>query len=84
MKRSNDRRASGAPHAPREIKVRMPAPRPVSVAAPDVWVVNGRVIRFLDPSRPEETAAPRRRPGVLAGLVSGLRPRFGRRRLTVG
>jgi hypothetical protein len=36
-----------------------------------VWVVNGRVIRFLDPSRPD-VDAPRQRPhrfGILRALA---------------
>ena len=58
--------------APREIRVRITAPRPASEAAPDVWVVNGRVIRFLDPSRPDVDSLPRertRRFGLLRALA---------------
>jgi hypothetical protein len=45
-----------------------------SVAAEkqDVWVVNGRVIRFLDPLRPEDVTVPRepsRRVGRLRALA---------------
>jgi hypothetical protein len=60
----------------------MAAPRP-AVGAPDVWVVNGRVIRFLDPSRPEDLGAGREHRGVLSGLLGALRPRR-RGRPTVG
>ncbi|HZS13715.1 MAG TPA: hypothetical protein VFC09_03860 [Candidatus Dormibacteraeota bacterium] len=54
----------GRPEArrtPREIHVRVTAPRPLTDPAPDVWVVNGRVIRFLDPSRPDVDSLPRER-----------------------
>jgi hypothetical protein len=58
----------------------MATPRPAAQsAAPDVWVVNGRVIRFLDPSRPEDPATPRQHAGVFSALLRALRPR--RRRL---
>ncbi len=84
MKRTSQRRgggrASSAVRAPREIRVRMPAPRPVE-ERPDVWVVNGRVIRFLDPSRPEDggagPAGERGEHRRLGGLLGALRP--GRR-----
>ncbi len=60
-----------APRAPREIHVRITGPRPVSAEPPEVWVVNGRVIRFLDPSRPD-VDAPRKvvhRFGLLRALA---------------
>jgi hypothetical protein len=57
--------------APREIHVRLTAPRPGN-EIPDVWVVNGRVIRFLDPSRPDVEAAPRR--GRRFGLLPARTP----------
>lgn len=50
----------------------MTAPRPADTQS-DVWVVNGRVIRFLDPMRPEDTATVVRRPGRLRGLLGALR-----------
>ena len=50
-----------ARRTPREIRVRITSPRPATEAAPDVWVVNGRVIRFLDPSRPDVDSLPRQR-----------------------
>ena len=68
MKHRHRGRTAG-PRAPREIHVRMSAPRP-SNEAPDVWVVNGRVIRFLDPSRPDVDAAPHR--GRRFGLLRAL------------
>lgn len=71
MKRSTDRRSAVATaRMPREIHVRMPAPR--VAAAPDVWVVNGRVIRFLDPSRPEEAQPARAPRRAFAGLFRAL------------
>jgi hypothetical protein len=57
MKHSHRGRTAAPRVGPREIHVRMTAPRPAS-ELPDVWVVNGRVIRFLDPSRPEVDIAP--------------------------
>ena len=46
-----------APRTPREIHVRITGPRPhTPEQPPEVWVVNGRVIRFLDPSRPDVDA----------------------------
>ena len=63
MKRSQWGKKATAPRGPREIRVRMTAPRPVAAGAaqvPDVWVVNGRVIRFLDPSRPDVDSLPQR------------------------
>jgi len=80
-RRTTDRRVRSA-RAPREIRVRMAAPRPAG-GAPDVWVVNGRVIRFLDPSRPEDPAVGREHRGVLSGFLGALRPRR-RGRPTVG
>jgi hypothetical protein len=74
MKRRTQRRAGGgsAARAPREIHVRMSSPRPVE-SQPDVWVVNGRVIRFLDPQRPEDASAggarAHRRIGGLLGAL---------------
>jgi hypothetical protein len=59
------------PRGPREIHVRMTAPRPGN-EVPEVWVVKGRVIRFLDPSRPEVDAAPRR--GRRFGLLPARTP----------
>lgn len=50
-----------APRAPREIHVRMTSPRPAGEPAHEAWVVNGRVIRFLDPARPD-VDAPQQRP----------------------
>jgi hypothetical protein len=50
-----------AARGPREIRVRLTAPHPATGPAPDVWVVNGRVIRFLDPSRPDTDNLPRER-----------------------
>ena len=69
MKHSH-RGGKAAPRGPREIHVRMSAPRPAA-ELPDVWVVNGRVIRFLDPSRPEGDAAPlrTRRFGLLRAIA---------------
>jgi len=83
MKRRTDRLRAAAPRSPREIRVRMTSPRPAGTAAPDVWVVNGRVIRFLDPSRPEEIAVDRTARQRMSGLLHALRP-HRRRRLTVG
>jgi hypothetical protein len=54
---------------PREIHVRMATPRPAA-ELPEVWVVNGRVIRFLDPSRPDVDAP--RRPARRLGLFRAL------------
>ena len=54
---------------PREIHVRLATPR-VAPEVPDVWVVKGRVIRFLDPSRPDVDSQPRpRRRGLLRALA---------------
>jgi hypothetical protein len=68
MKRRQRRGGAVATHPKREIKVRMTAARVAGFAAapPDVWVVNGRVIRFLDPMGPDEVSLPvaRRRLGV--------------------
>ena len=47
--------------APREIRVRLTSPHVATDPAPDVWVVNGRVIRFLDPSRPDVDSLPQQR-----------------------
>jgi hypothetical protein len=66
------RAAATAPRTPREIHVRITGPRPNSAEQPpEVWVVNGRIIRFLDPSRPA-VDAPRPRPhrfGLLRALA---------------
>jgi len=71
MKRSTARRRTASTaRMPREIHVRMPAAR--VTAAPDVWVVNGRVIRFLDPSRPEEAQPARAPRRPLNGLFRAL------------
>jgi hypothetical protein len=43
--------------APREIHVRLATPS-VPAEKHDVWVVNGRVIRFLDPMQPEDLTLP--------------------------
>ncbi|HEV7678420.1 MAG TPA: hypothetical protein VGQ42_07615 [Candidatus Dormibacteraeota bacterium] len=76
MKRSQRRGGAVATHPKREIKVRMTAARAAAFATapPDVWVVNGRVIRFLDPMGPDEVPVPaaRRRVGVGA-LLGALR-----------
>jgi len=56
---------------PREIRVRLATPS-VPAEKHDVWVVNGRVIRFLDPLQPEDAALPRprtRRFGRLRALA---------------
>jgi hypothetical protein len=70
MKHSHRGRTVAPRVGPREIHVRMTAPRPAA-ELPDVWVVNGRVIRFLDPSRPEVDVAPLRprRFGLLRALA---------------
>jgi hypothetical protein len=77
MKRRHRRGGAAVAHPKREIKVRMTTARAAGLAAapPEVWVVNGRVIRFLDPMRPDEVGAPpavRRRPGIGA-LIGVLR-----------
>jgi hypothetical protein len=72
MKRSKVRGRNAVARPPREIRVRNTAPRPAGTQ-PEVWVVKGRVIRFLDPSQPEETHAGTGRPGRLGGLWSALR-----------
>lgn len=78
MKHTSRRRSGRtAIRAPREIHVRMTAPH-VADGPPDVWVVNGRVIRFLDPSRPEDAGAERVHHG-LGHLFSALRPGRARR-----
>lgn len=46
---------------PREIRVRTTTALRVTAEPADAWVVNGRVIRFLDPLLPDDTAAPPRR-----------------------
>lgn len=75
MKRSSDRRGrAAAQRGPREIRVRMPSAAPAG-GRHDVWVVNGRVIRFLDPSRPEDAGVDGRAHGVFGGLLRALRPR---------
>ena len=82
MKRTTPRRSGGTAstvRSPREIHVRMPAPRPAE-ERPDVWVVNGRVIRFLDPSRPEDGGTgtgPERQQRRAGGFFGALRPRRG-------
>jgi hypothetical protein len=61
-----------AVRGPREIRVRLTSPRVPGVETPDAWVVNGRVIRFLDPSRPDVDALPverHRRFGLLRTLA---------------
>lgn len=77
MKGTMRRRSGQAARAPREIRVRMSAPRPAE-SQPDVWVVNGRVIRFLDPSRPDDFGAESARRGF-GHLFSALRPGRARR-----
>ena len=79
MKPRGQRRGGGtaATRSPREIRVRLSAARPAE-GQPDVWVVNGRVIRFLDPSRPEDASGLERR-HRLGGLLGALRPRHARR-----
>ena len=59
--------------APREIKVRLTAPRPGEPQS-DVWVVNGRVIRFLDPLRPEEKSGEADGGGRLRAWLGARRP----------
>jgi len=71
------RQAAVAVRPPREIRVRMSSPR-VAESQPDVWVVNGRVIRFLDPSRPDDGGGEHSRHG-LGNLLGALRPGRGRR-----
>jgi hypothetical protein len=60
IKRNPRRGATAVARPPREIRVRMTAARAAAFGAPppDVWVVNGRVIRFLDPMGPDDVAAP--------------------------
>lgn len=77
MKHRGQRRRGGTvARSPREIRVRLSAVRPAD-GPPDVWVVNGRVIRFLDPLRPEDTSG-MDRPHRLGGLLGALRPGRGR------
>jgi hypothetical protein len=72
MKHRHRGKVAAAPRGPREIHVRLTAPHLPS-QAPEVWVVNGRVIRFLDPSRPDVDAVrprlPHRRFGLLRALA---------------
>lgn len=81
MKRTQRRGGRGrGGRAPREIRVRATAPR-VGDGPPDVWVVNGRVIRFLDPMRPEDSGAAAEavhRHRVLHSLLGALRQRHAR------
>jgi hypothetical protein len=77
MMRRHRKGVAAVVHPKREIKVRMTTARAAGLGAapPDVWVVNGRVIRFLDPMGPDEVSAPvvRRRVGVraLLGVLRG-------------
>jgi hypothetical protein len=71
MKRKQRRGTGIVTREPREIHVRMTAPRTVT-AQPEAWVVKGRVIRFLDPLAPEDVAPPRtvgRRAGLWRTLT---------------
>jgi hypothetical protein len=81
MKR-NHRAAVAAAPPKREIRVRMTAARAAGLGTPppDVWVVNGRVIRFLDPMRPDDNAKTRKRHGGLVRLLLwAVRPTRDRR-----
>ena len=82
MKRTQRRGGRGGRggRVPREIRVRATSPR-MGDGPPDVWVVNGRVIRYLDPMRPEDggaagPAVDRRH--VLRSLLGALRQRHAR------
>lgn len=69
------RRGRSAVRAPREIRVRMTSPRAAVGGQPDKWVVNGRVIRFLDPCAPDDgwAVAEVHRTGRLGGIFGALR-----------
>ena len=70
MKRTAKKRT----RKPREIRVRVVATQRPADATSDVWVVNGRVIRFLDPSRPDESAVEPEHGHLRHRLLSVLRP----------
>jgi hypothetical protein len=74
MKRRQRKGRAAVAHPKREIKVRMTTARAAGFGAapPDVWVVNGRVIRFLDPMRPDEVSAPAARRRVGVGALLGV------------
>jgi hypothetical protein len=74
MKRRHRGTTTATVRGPREIHVRLTAPQVAVGPAPEVWVVNGRVIRFLDPSRPDVETLPRERLhrfGRLRGFAHG-------------